>query len=66
MVKKKCFICKKKIKSVIPCKCKCEKFFCRLHMDTDIHECPFDYKEFHKKRLIKENPQVIHEKFVKL
>lgn len=66
MPKKKCFLCKKKIKSVIPCLCKCELLFCRLHMDPDTHNCTFDYKEEYKKTLIKNNPQVIHEKFVKL
>jgi hypothetical protein len=35
-------------------------------MDADTHNCPFDYKEFYKKKLIKENPQIIHDKFVKL
>jgi len=35
-------------------------------MDPDTHNCTFDYKEEYKKTLIKNNPQVIHEKFVKL
>jgi len=66
MPKKKCLMCKKKIKSIIPFQCRCENFYCRLHMDADTHNCPFDYKEFYKKKLIKENPQIIHDKFVKL
>jgi|ETNmetMinimDraft_8_1059916.scaffolds.fasta_scaffold01552_3 hypothetical protein len=66
MVKKKCFICKKKIKSIIPSECKCKLIFCRLHIHPDEHNCTFDYKEEYKKRLIQNNPQIIQEKFVKL
>ena len=66
MMKKKCYICKKKIKSIIPCECKCKLLFCRLHMDPVKHNCTFDYKEEYKKILIKNNPTVSHEKFVKL
>jgi hypothetical protein len=63
MTKKRCFVCKKKIKSVIPYQCRCEQYFCRLHKE---HNCTFDYKEYHKKKLKKENPKVVHPKFVKL
>jgi hypothetical protein len=66
MPKIKCFFCKKKIKTIMPWKCRCEKFYCRLHIDADIHNCSFDYKEFYKQKLIKENPEVISEKVIKL
>jgi len=35
-------------------------------MDPVKHNCTFDYKEEYKKILIKNNPTVSHEKFVKL
>ena len=48
--KMKCFLCKKKIKSVIPIKCRCEQYFCRLHKMIDEHDCSFDYQGNQKKK----------------
>mgnify|MGYP006088015685 CR=1 FL=1 len=64
--KMKCFLCKKKIKSVIPIKCRCEQYFCRLHKMIDEHDCSFDYQGNQKKKISKYNPKIEHHKFEKL
>jgi len=57
---KKCEICRKKIKSVLPTVCKCDKYFCGLHKGD--HDCSFDYVKNHKERLKVNNPQIVPEK----
>ena len=60
-MKKRCEICRKKIKSLLPIQCKCEKYFCNLHRYPD-HDCNFDYKKENKENLIIKNPKVISNK----
>lgn len=62
-IKKKsirCNNCNKKIKSLLPLKCKCEKYYCGLHKLD--HGCDFDYKKEYQEVLEKENPVVKHDK----
>ena len=59
-MKKRCKFCNKKIKSVLPIKCKCEEYYCGLHKIE--HNCSFDYRKEHKERLKINNPQIIAEK----
>lgn len=33
--------------------CRCGKFYCPTHRFSDDHKCTFDYKEEHKKELLK-------------
>lgn len=66
IMNKRCFKCKKKIKSILPISCKCDNYYCKNHKYTDEHDCTFDYKNEHKTKLVKDNKKVEHHKFVKL
>ena len=62
MVKQRCSICKKRIKSILPISCKCKKFFCNLHKYPN-HDCNFDYVEQHQNNLKKYVIKVVPEKY---
>lgn len=61
-MKIRCFSCNKKIKSVLPISCKCEKYFCGLHKIPIDHKCDFDYKNEQKEKLKIDNPKIVPEK----
>ena len=42
--------CKKKL-PITAYDCRCEKRFCNLHQCAESHDCTFDYKTFHRKKL---------------
>ena len=61
MVKpEKCSVCKKR--SYVNIKCRCDKVVCMTHRHHTDHECTFDYQEFGKDILTKQNPIVKGEK----
>ena len=60
-MKKRCEKCRKKIKSVIPIICRCEKYFCGIHKLD--HDCKFDYHTEHKEKIKIKNPKVVPSKF---
>lgn len=60
IIKKNCEICGKKL-GLLPVKCKCGLYTCSIHRYPK-HDCNFDYKKEHVKRLKKDNPKVAPEK----
>jgi predicted nucleic acid binding AN1-type Zn finger protein len=42
-MKVKCYHCNKKIKSILPIKCKCENYYCKVHKIPHDHNCTYDY-----------------------
>lgn len=60
----KCNICNKKIKSLLPLKCKCENYYCTIHKYE--HICNFDHKKQFQSRLKKLNPIVKHDKLERI
>ena len=61
----RCAKCDKKLK-LTAIKCRCDKYFCSAHRYSDLHDCEFDYKNFGKKLLEKQNPTVAPQKVDKL
>ena len=57
----KCMVCNKNI-TLIGFQCKCENFFCSKHRYPDTHICTFDYKNYGKKLIEKDNPIIISSK----
>jgi hypothetical protein len=55
-IKKRCYKCKKKIASFGAIVCKCNYEFCGKHRYADKHECTYNYKQYHRNKLIEMNP----------
>ena len=62
---KYCAKCDKKLK-LTDMKCKCDNYYCALHRYSDCHDCTFDYKNFNKNLLEKQNPSVKFQKIDKI
>lgn len=61
MESQRCIVCNKKVKiHVIACRCK--QYLCGVHVSPECHECSFDYKEYGRRLLEKQNPKIIPEK----
>ena len=58
MKKIKCTHCNKKIKSILPIKCKCKNYYCNIHKISTDHYCKFNYLKENKENLQKINIQV--------
>ena len=66
MVKKqRCGKCSKRIKSVLPIKCRCDKYYCHSHKTPYDHECSYDWVNNNKKIIEKENKEIRHDKVVR-
>ncbi|SCM05374.1 zinc finger protein, putative [Plasmodium chabaudi chabaudi] len=63
--KSKCYSCSKNI-GLLGIKCRCNHYFCSLHRYADAHNCTFDYKNYHKQQLIKNNVKVVADKINKI
>ncbi|CXI25240.1 zinc finger protein, putative [Plasmodium berghei] len=63
--KSKCYLCSKNI-GLLGIKCRCNYYFCSLHRYADAHNCTFDYKNYHKQQLIKNNVKVVADKINKI
>ncbi|SBT01796.1 zinc finger protein, putative [Plasmodium ovale curtisi] len=63
--KNKCHLCCKRI-GLLGIKCRCNYYFCSLHRYADAHNCTFDYKNYHKQQLIKNNVKVVADKIKKI
>lgn len=61
----RCAKCNKKLK-LTDIKCRCDKYFCAAHRYSDLHDCPFDYRNHGKKILEKQNPLIAGDKIDKL
>ena len=46
--------------------CRCEKFFCPLHVPSEEHDCEFDYHGMARKKIRRDNPKVIGRKIRKI
>jgi hypothetical protein len=55
--KSRCLNCKRKV-GVMGFDCKCQGIFCKNCRMPEKHECDFDFKEVHQKRLEKANPTI--------
>lgn len=44
--------CRHKL-GLVPFGCRCEKYFCATHRFSDDHKCTYNYKDDHKKELLK-------------
>ena len=57
----RCHVCNKKLRTC-GIECKCKKFFCFSHISNTNHNCSFDYKEFGKNLVEKQNPRILFDK----
>ena len=62
----KCFKCNRKIKLVNQISCRCNNVYCRIHKYPEDHSCSFNYKEFGKAALLKQNTLVTTSKITKI
>ena len=62
MKSKRCSLCRKKLKTILPIACKCEKYFCYNHKIPHDHKCTYDHVSEYKNKLGKENKKVEHKK----
>ena len=58
----RCAHCNKKLGIANQFQCRCQNLYCIKHMHSFNHQCTFNYKQFHKEQLIKENPKIDKEK----
>lgn len=63
--KARCANCNRSM-GIMKFKCRCDNNYCGKCRLPETHNCIFDYKEYHKKDLIKNNPIVIGEKIIKI
>ncbi|XP_010539118.1 PREDICTED: zinc finger A20 and AN1 domain-containing stress-associated protein 10 [Tarenaya hassleriana] len=61
----RCKVCKRKI-GLLGFDCRCGNMFCGLHRHAEEHSCPFDFKEYGRLALAKENPFVGSDKLDRL
>ena len=64
--KLRCAQCNKKLGIIMIMKCHCNKYFCSAHRYMETHNCDYNYKLEGKKKLERENPQVVSEKLPKI
>lgn len=63
--KTRCWTCKRKV-GITGIECRCKFVFCGKHRYPDEHDCSFDFKQQHRRKLEKENQRVEGSKFEKL
>lgn len=63
--KKRCFMCNRKC-GYLGFLCKCNYVFCDLHRLPSSHNCSFDFKQKHQRKLSKENQCVKAKKLEKI
>ena len=61
----RCYYCNKKLK-MIHFTCKCNHKFCVVHQNPHSHNCEFNNKKLCQEKLKLNNPQMIHQKVVKI
>lgn len=57
-MKPKCDSCNKKIKSILPIKCKCNKYYCKIHKIPHDHNCSYNYLKENQEKLKKEHIEI--------
>lgn len=65
-MKKRCFTCNKKIKSIIPLQCKCKNYYCNKHKISYEHNCNFDYLKENQDKLKEQNEKIVSNKFISI
>eukprot|EP00823_Brevimastigomonas_motovehiculus_P005401 TRINITY_DN396_c1_g1_i1.p1 TRINITY_DN396_c1_g1~~TRINITY_DN396_c1_g1_i1.p1 ORF type:complete len:372 (-),score=121.81 TRINITY_DN396_c1_g1_i1:222-1337(-) len=60
--KNRCWLCRRRV-GITGIECRCGYIFCGKHRYPDEHNCTFDHKSFHKKKLEKINVEVKGSKF---
>lgn len=63
--KNRCLTCKKKV-GLTGFQCRCNGLFCTTHRYSDMHDCPFNYKEMAQEQIRKNNPVVVGQKIAKI
>eukprot|EP01006_Ploeotia_vitrea_P047778 TRINITY_DN67162_c3_g2_i3.p2 TRINITY_DN67162_c3_g2~~TRINITY_DN67162_c3_g2_i3.p2 ORF type:complete len:253 (+),score=137.08 TRINITY_DN67162_c3_g2_i3:490-1248(+) len=63
--KRRCWACRKKV-GLGGFDCRCGYVFCAKHRYANEHDCPFDYRRAHQKKIAKENETVSTKKFDKI
>jgi predicted nucleic acid binding AN1-type Zn finger protein len=53
-----CFVCKKRIKNLLPIKCKCGNYYCNKHKIPQDHKCQHDYIIKNIKNIENQNPVI--------
>jgi len=61
----RCWVCRKKI-GITGFECRCRYVFCGQHRYMEQHECSYDIKSLHRKKLKKENEEIRAAKIIKL
>ena len=61
----RCYYCNKKLK-MIHFTCKCNYKFCVVHQNPHCHNCEFNNKKLCQEKLKMNNPQMIHQKVIKI
>lgn len=64
--KLRCAQCNKKLGIIMIMKCHCNKYFCSAHRYMETHNCDYNYKLEGKKKIERENPQVVSQKLPKI
>ena len=59
---KRCSTCSKKIKSVMPLRCKCKNYYCNIHKIASEHDCSYDYLKENQDRLREKNEKIVANK----
>jgi len=65
MTNNKCNKCSKRIK-IMCFECKCDGVFCITHKNPESHDCTYDFKTLGNQDFIKNNPQIISQKIIKI
>lgn len=63
--KTRCWTCRKRV-GITGIECRCRYIFCAQHRFPGEHDCPYDFKKAHKRKLMKENMKVTKNKFDKI
>jgi len=63
--KNRCWVCSKKL-GITGFECRCRYVFCAAHRYMEQHECSYDIKSLHRKKLKRENEEIRAAKIVKL
>jgi len=61
----RCWKCRRRV-GITGIECRCGYIFCGMHRYAGEHECPYDFKKAHKKKLIKENLKLTGKKMDKI
>lgn len=61
----RCLTCKKKV-GLTGFQCRCNGLFCTVHRYSDMHDCPFNYKELAQDQIRKNNPVIVGQKIAKI